>query len=386
MKTNCLLILGTFVVTSALAQVGTNQLPEIPPPANAAAFAPVATPAAGPTTNAPAPVKKKAFAHKKIIVKKIAEPTVALVSGAATVASDNLNVRGQAGLKGEVVGHLKKGDAVSVVTQINLDKHAADEPGQWAKILLPAGIKVWINSKFVDTTNKTVAVKKLNLRAGPGENYSVLGVLEKGAVVSELSAKGDWSEIEAPTNAFAFIAAIYLKQETPVVATTDTNAAPAVVETPVVVPPPTTNTVAEAAPVVAQPVPAPAVETPAAATNAPAPAVVETNAPVAVDTNPPPPRIVTHEGYVRSSISPVAATAFELYDTDSGNAINYLNSTTTNLNLARYNSMKIIVTGEEGLNERWQDTPVLTVQRIYVLSTNPPDIHRVTSPRASKSN
>jgi uncharacterized protein YgiM (DUF1202 family) len=384
MKTNCLLMLGTLVATGALAQVSTNQLPEIPPPANAAVVAPVAVPAAEPATNAPAPVKKKAVAHKKKIVKKIAEPTVALVSGAATVASDNLNVRGQAGLKGEVVGHLKKGDAVSVITQINLDKHAADEPAQWVKISLPVGIKVWINSKFVDTTNKTVSVKKLNLRAGPGENYSVLGVLEKGAAVSELSAKGDWSEIEAPTNAFAFVAAIYLKQETPVVMP-ETNAAPAAVETPVVVPPPTTNTVAEAVPVVAQPAPTPVVETPAVATNAPAPAVVETNAPVAVDTNPPPPRIVTHEGYVRSSVSPVAATAFELYDTDSGNAINYLNSTTTNLNLARYNSMKIIVTGEEGLNERWQDTPVLTVQRIYVLSTNPPDLHRVSSPRASKS-
>jgi uncharacterized protein YgiM (DUF1202 family) len=382
MKTNCLLMLGTLVAASALAQVNTNKLPEIPPPANVTTVAPVTTPVAVSVTNAPAPVKKKVVAHKKKIVKKISEPTVALVSGSATVVSENLNLRGQAGLKGEVVGHVKKGETVNVITQINLDKHAADEPAQWAKISLPSGIKVWVNSKFVDATNKIVAVKKLNLRAGPGENYSVLGVLEKGASVSEVSAKGDWTQIETPTNAFAFVAAIYLKQEAPVEAPV-TNAAPATAEVPVVVPPPTTNTVAEAQPVVAQPPVTLTPETPTVATNVPA--VVETNIPVAVDTNPPPPRIVTHEGYVRSSVSPVAATAFELYDTDSGNAINYLNSTTTNLNLARYVSMKIIVSGEEGLNERWKDTPVLTVQRIYVLSTNPPEIHRVNSPRASKS-
>ena len=86
----------------------------------------------------------------------------------------------------------------------------------------------------------------------------------------------------------------------------------------------------------------------------------------------PPPRIVTHEGLVRSSVSPVAPTYFELYDPMTGNAINYLYSTTTNLNLSRYNGYQIIVTGEEGLDSRWKDTPVLTVQRIYVLYTNTP--------------
>jgi len=275
---------------------------------------------------------------------------------------------------------LKKGDTVNVITQINLDKHAADEPGQWAKISLPSGLKVWVNSKFVDATNKVVSAKKLNLRAGPGENYSVLGVLEKGAPISEVAAKGDWTQIETPTNAFAFVAAIYLKQESVVPATT---VAPAVTETPVVVPPPTTSTVAEAQPVVTQPVIAPATTVP---TPAAAPAVAETTASAIVDTNlpPPPPRVVTHEGYVRSATSPVAPTPYELYDSESGNAVNYLNSTTTNLVLSRYAGMKITVTGEEGLSARWNDTPVLTVQRIYVLSTNPPSYQRYTTPRAGK--
>jgi hypothetical protein len=29
--------------------------------------------------------------------------------------------------------------------------------------------------------------------------------------------------------------------------------------------------------------------------------------------------------------------------------------------------MRIVVTGEEGLDERWRNTPVLTIQKIVVL-------------------
>ena len=92
-----------------------------------------------------------------------------------------------------------------------------------------------------------------------------------------------------------------------------------------------------------------------------------------VDTNlpPPPPRVVSHEGTVRSSVSPVAPTYFELYDPASGNAINYLYTTSTNLDLSRYVGLHITVTGEEGLDARWKDTPVLTIQKIYVLSGEP---------------
>src|ERR1039457_1821736 len=211
MKTNCWLILGTMLATTAVAQVNTNKLPEIPPPALAAPAAPA--PVVAPVqTQTNAPVKKATVKAKKKVVKKAkpaapkvaakpvekktAELPVALVPGPATVTADNVNLRGQAGLKGEVVGHVKKGDTVTVLSEINLDKPKADEPAHWAKIAL-------------------VAVKKLNLRGGPGENYSVLGVIEKGASITAVTTKGDWTQIETPASAFAFVAASYLKQEAP---------------------------------------------------------------------------------------------------------------------------------------------------------------------------
>jgi len=212
------------------------------------------------------------------------------------------------------------------------------------------------------------------LRGGPGENFSVLGILEKGAIITEVVSKGDWTQIEAPTNAFAFVTASYLKQEAPV----------ASVVAPVVQPlPATTNAVAEPQPIVATPPVTPAVETnvpvpaPTVAPVMPAP-VVETNLPA------PPPRVVTHEGFVRSSASLVAPTYYELYDPATSTAINYLYTTTTNLNVSRYDGLHIVVTGEEGMDKRWKDTPVLTIQKIYVLSTNLPVVNRLTSPRGAK--
>jgi len=63
-------------------------------------------------------------------------------------------------------------------------------------------VTVWVDSKFIDATAKTVTPKKLNLRGGPGENYSVSGVIEKGAVVNEVGAKDNWTKIEAPASAY----------------------------------------------------------------------------------------------------------------------------------------------------------------------------------------
>ena len=365
MKKHCWLTLGLMVATVAVAQNNANSLPAIPSPVTSPAAEGAAAPAAA-TAPKVVPVKPKKRAVVPVKVAALKEPTVALVPGAAEVTVSNLIVRGQAGLQGEVVSHLLKGDAVTVLSQINLDKHAAGEPAQWAKIALPSTVHVWLNGKFIDASSKAVSAKKLNLRAGPGENYSVVGLLEKGAPVSKVETKGDWIKIEAPTNAFAFVAAMYLKQE----AAAPVEAAPAPVPTPV----------PEAQPIVAEqtnaPVVTPASPPPAMATLAPEPAVVETNVP-------PTPRIVMHEGVVRHVGSLITPTAYELYDPTTDKNVDFLYSTTTNLDLSRYVGMRIIVTGEEGLSARWSDIPVLTIQRIQVIDTNavPQIIYR--SPRSA---
>lgn len=366
MKKNCWLILGMVVATGAVAQNNTNSLPPIPAPIVAPAApepaAPAVAPAAEPVKKTAPAKPKKAAAPKRAALK---EPTVTLMPGAAEVAVENLNVRGQAGLKGEAVAHLKKGEVVAVMSQINLEKHETGEPAQWAKIALPASTHVWIHTSFIDPATKTVVPKKLNLRAGPGENFSVLGVIEHGTVVKEITTKGAWTEIAPPENACGFVAAMYLKQ----VASGTTVAAnvPPSSETalPMAMPAPTPTPVPEAAPIMTEPAPAPA-PTPAPA----APQVADANATSVVDTNPLPARIVTHEGVVRHVDSIIAPTAYMLYDPSTGKEINYLHTTASSLDIGRYSGMRIIVTGEEGLAKRWNETPVLLIQRIVVVDTN----------------
>ena len=318
-------MLGVMLATSAVAQNNPNAgapspAPTMPPPAAAAT---VTAPAAetAPPAEKPKPVKHKHHASPAKVVP-IAEPAVTLVPGPAQVSVKSLTARGQAGLKGEVVAHLKQGDTVTILSQINLDKHKANEPAQWAQIAFPSSAHVWVFAKFIDKANNTVLSKKLNLRGGPGENYSVLGTVERGTTVNIIQTKGAWVEIEPPNNAYAFVAAMYLTQTAPA-------------------PQPTPTTVSAQQPPAAPP----------------------------VAQAPPADRTVSHEGVVGPVTSPVAPTKYMLYDPDTYQTIDYLFSTAPDLDLSRYTNMRIIVTGVEGIDPRWPSTPLIAIQSIQVVST-----------------
>jgi hypothetical protein len=135
-------------------------------------------------------------------------------------------------------------------------------------------------------------------------------------------------------------------------------------------PPTTPTTVADAQTVAPPPEGAPATTPAAAATP---PEVAATTAPVPTpDTEPnldepPPKRIVQREGVVRGTFSIQAPTRYELISTDNRRVINYLHSTAPTLDLSQYKGLRIVVTGEEGLDERWRNTPVISIQKIEVV-------------------
>jgi len=397
MKYTCWLILGTTLSTSLLAQQATNP----PPPA------PIETPAAAPAaTLAPGSAKTNAPAHKagkkksgkkkvakapqpKAVVKKKevgAElKTVPLVPGLAEVVATHVNVRGQPKLKSEILTRLGKGQSVTVIEEVVRNNSGPEEPSAWAKIVLPPGAHVWVSGAYVNTNNDTVRPKKLNLRSGPGENYSVIGRLQAGDAVKPIASKGEWTEIEAPANAYAYMAAQYLKQEAPAAPvptptpTEPTPAPAAMAAAPSAAapatPPPAPTTVAAAPPVAPPPAEAPAVPPPTempAATNVPPSIPAVTTPPPTVQDmplpeEPPPPRIVQREGIVRGMTSIQAPSKFVLISPQDGRDIDYLYTSSKELDLRRYKGLHIIVSGEEGLDERWPNTPVLTIQKIQVL-------------------
>jgi nitrite reductase/ring-hydroxylating ferredoxin subunit len=105
---------------------------------------------------------------------------------------------------------------------------------------------------------------------------------------------------------------------------------------------------------------------PPAITNASAEiAAATTNTPAADE--PPPKRIVQREGMVRGTSSIQAPTHFGLFNLETGKMVDYLLTTSPSLDLRRYKGLHVIVTGEEGLEERWGNTPVITIQKIQVI-------------------
>ena len=125
-----------------------------------------------------------------------------------TVSADRVNVRARASLIGERVTQLRKGDKVSVLAKVTVAPPRKNEPVDWLRIVMPAAGQTWVYLGFVEEGK--VTVKKLNVRAGDGERFSIVGRLAKGDVVKEKRTAGDWIEIEHPAGAHAYIAAKFI--------------------------------------------------------------------------------------------------------------------------------------------------------------------------------
>jgi len=315
---------------------------------------------AGASKKPAADAKKSAAGAKHDKGAEAAGPGVS--PGPALVKQDNVNVRGQAAINSEVVVRLKRGDRVNVLEQVTLKKPKADEPSKWARIALPATATVWVHSGFIDPNSKTVVPKKLKLRSGPGENYSVLGIIAKGAAVKEIESKGDWLKIEAPAEAAAFVAAHLVSNEAMAPAAQLAAMRPA--------PPPrplTETPVASPTPVVVandSPPPARAVQPPPAS---PEPAVIPPPAPAPPQEEVLVRRVVTREGIVNRSVSIQAPTYFTLANLSSGKTIDYLHPADTNIVIQNFLGKRIVVTGEELLDERWPNTPVIEIESLQAV-------------------
>ncbi len=298
-----------------------------------------------------------------------------LQPGPATVTGRNVNVRAKATTASEVILQMQDGEVVFVEEVILRTDATGKDPVRWAKIAYPTNATAWVHSKFVDGTSGTVKAKKLNVRSGPGENHAIVGTLQSGDTIKPVGTKGDWMRIEPPQGTTGYVAAKLLHQAAPPAAEV-ASTVKETVETQVVEDHPqaaagTEATMPEMAPV--EPGPA-GVEGATGVTDseakhgtdlAPLPEV----APVleTIPEEPLPPRVVDREGIVRSFTSIQAPSHYKLVSPDNGKTINYIHTTSTNLPLHRYVGLHVIVTGEESLDSRWPNMPVLTLKRIVLV-------------------
>ena len=293
-----------------------------------------------------------------------------------TVKADRVNVRGVAGMAGEVITQLGKGESVTVLEPVVV-KAAKGDPTNWFKIALPANTPLWVNAAFVGTNN-SVSAKKLNVRGGPGENFSVVARLEKGAELKVLRHDGDWLEVQAPAGAAAYVVASFIELSAkPGLVEVPTKAAPAVIPeakateikpepAPVVARDTKTETEAPktaSAPVIPQatPVPAPVVPDNSVASST---TVAVSAVPVGRGGVPAVARKVFREGIVRRDLHVNTPSYFNLEDRYSGEKIAFLVGNEQKFELWRYIGSRVILSGEEFLDDRWKRTPIIKIETL----------------------
>jgi len=113
-------------------------------------------------------------------------------NGAAVKAGDNENF--------ENLCTLSKADPVKIIGRRY----------SWLKILLPKKAALYINSDYVMLTSDekgvgVVSASNVNIRAGAGTRYAIVGQISKPEKVSILSEDSGWYKIEPPYGASGWI-------------------------------------------------------------------------------------------------------------------------------------------------------------------------------------
>ena len=121
----------------------------------------------------------------------------------AETTTDKVNVRSGQSTSFEKVGRLQKGEQVVVVQK---------EFG-WFRIKLPKSAVSYVSADYIQIIRGDVAEvtgSRVNIRAGNGINFSVVGQMKKGDKVRVLSTAEGWSKIEPVDQSYGWVAEKFL--------------------------------------------------------------------------------------------------------------------------------------------------------------------------------
>jgi len=113
------------------------------------------------------------------------------------VTQDNINVRAGANVNFEPLCKLIKNEKVAVV----------GKSYNWYKIILPKDATSFINEKYVSIEDSSglITANRVNIRAKPGEIFSIIGQINKGSKVKILKKSGEWYAIEPTEACFGWV-------------------------------------------------------------------------------------------------------------------------------------------------------------------------------------
>ncbi len=128
-----------------------------------------------------------------IVGAALAVSTVWAQTGKVSVLHDRVNLRAKPKPEAEVAGQVNAG--------MILESRGME--GDWVAVAPPESIGLWVFAEFVK--DNKVATDKLNIRAGAGINYPMVGYMLKDDPVVARSSLGEWLEIAPPAHATLWV-------------------------------------------------------------------------------------------------------------------------------------------------------------------------------------
>lgn len=126
-----------------------------------------------------------------------ASPTPVRITG------NHVNMRARPELNAEVVGQVQRGEHLTAKSMTT----------NWVEVIPPETIDFWAHRDFL--SEGEVVSPRLNIRAGPGINYSVVATVERGDQLVVRGEFGEWVKVEPPKDASLWISSEYVEAITP---------------------------------------------------------------------------------------------------------------------------------------------------------------------------
>jgi SH3-like domain-containing protein len=117
-----------------------------------------------------------------------------------TVVGDRVNYRNAPTIESDVIGASDYGDTLQAIS--------FEE--KWVEILPPAGTAIWVYAPLL-FEEKEVRAQVLNVRAGPGTQFPILGQLNRGDKVEIEESLEDWRRIKAPESISLWISRDFIQ-------------------------------------------------------------------------------------------------------------------------------------------------------------------------------
>ncbi len=136
----------------------------------------------------------------------------AAIGSEGVVLNERVNIRTRPSIASEVIQQLNTGTSVTILDRINLNDPQPGEPRDWFRIAIPESTELWISSQYIDTASNAVSASRLNVRAGPGQNFSVVGRIERGTIVEPLRVSAGWTAIKPLEATVAYVAQEYIRE------------------------------------------------------------------------------------------------------------------------------------------------------------------------------